>query len=191
MLPCLTTEGAEEFSAASAPSFAASPAADIEKCPRPAFRTVHAAPDPVSVKNSIFRRRCCSAPGKSSKHWKPSPDWKKPPRSKGLSGNGCSASPPSLCFPHTMSLAIVRSRGLDGLSAPAVAVGVHIAVACPGHPGGLPDTEVKGFPGSGARGLLSSGLNFQPNASPSIWPHRCRIRALTCRLHWCSPPQPD
>jgi hypothetical protein len=43
-----------------------------------------------------------------------------------------------------MALAIVRSRGLDGLAAPAVAVEVHLAGGLPSVTlVGLPDTEVK------------------------------------------------
>ncbi len=60
-----------------------------------------------------------------------------------------------------MSLAIVHSRGLDGLSAPAVAVEVHIAGGLPRVTlVGLPDTEVKEATDRVRAALLSSGFEF-------------------------------
>ncbi len=60
-----------------------------------------------------------------------------------------------------MSLAIVHSRGLYGLSAPAVAVEVHIAGGLPRVTlVGLPDTEVKEATDRVRAALLSSGFEF-------------------------------
>jgi magnesium chelatase family protein len=63
-----------------------------------------------------------------------------------------------------MSLAVLHSRALDGLSAPAVAVEVHIA---PGLPRitlvGLADTEVKEARERVQAALVQSGLEFPHN----------------------------
>ena len=60
-----------------------------------------------------------------------------------------------------MSLAIVHSRGLDGLSAPAVAVEVYISGGLPRVTlVGLPDTEVKEAGDRVRAALLSSGFEF-------------------------------
>ena len=60
-----------------------------------------------------------------------------------------------------MSLAIVHSRSLDGLSAPAVAVEVHITGGLPRVTlVGLPDTEVKEAGDRVRAALLSCGFEF-------------------------------
>ena len=60
-----------------------------------------------------------------------------------------------------MPLAIVHSRGLDGLSAPEVAVEVHLAGGLPGVTlVGLPDTEVKEARDRVRAALLNSGFDF-------------------------------
>lgn len=60
-----------------------------------------------------------------------------------------------------MSLAILRSRGLDGLAAPEVAVEVHLASGLPGFAlVGLPDTEVKEARDRVRAALLNSGFDF-------------------------------
>ena len=60
-----------------------------------------------------------------------------------------------------MSLAIVHSRGLDGLCAPPVAVEVHIAGGLPGVTlVGLPDTEVKEARDRVRAALQNSGFEF-------------------------------
>ncbi len=62
-----------------------------------------------------------------------------------------------------MPLAIVNSRGLDGLSAPEVAVEVHLAGGLPGVTlVGLPDTEVKEARDRVRAALQNSGFDF-PN----------------------------
>jgi magnesium chelatase family protein len=60
-----------------------------------------------------------------------------------------------------MPLAIVHSRGLDGLSAPEIAVEVHLAGGLPGVTlVGLPDTEVKEARDRVRAALLNSGFDF-------------------------------
>lgn len=60
-----------------------------------------------------------------------------------------------------MPLAIVHSRGLDGLSAPEVAVEVHLAGGLPGVTlVGLPDTEVKEARDRVRAALQNSGFDF-------------------------------
>ena len=60
-----------------------------------------------------------------------------------------------------MPLAIVHSRGLDGLSAPEVAVEVHLAGGLPQVTlVGLPDTEVKEARDRVRAALQNSGFEF-------------------------------
>jgi magnesium chelatase family protein len=60
-----------------------------------------------------------------------------------------------------MALAIVHSRGLDGLAAPAVAVEVHLAAGLPNVTlVGLPDTEVKEARDRVRAALQNSGFEF-------------------------------
>jgi len=60
-----------------------------------------------------------------------------------------------------MPLAIVHSRGLDGLSAPEVAVEVHLAGGLPSFTlVGLPDTEVKEARDRVRAALQNSGFDF-------------------------------
>lgn len=60
-----------------------------------------------------------------------------------------------------MSLAIVHSRGLDGLSAPEVAVEVHLAGGLPSFTlVGLPDTEVKEARDRVRAALQNAGFDF-------------------------------
>jgi len=60
-----------------------------------------------------------------------------------------------------MSLAILRSRALDGLAAPEVAVEVHLAGGLPSFTlVGLPDTEVKEARDRVRAALLNSGFEF-------------------------------
>ncbi len=60
-----------------------------------------------------------------------------------------------------MSLAIVHSRGLDGLAAPEVAVEVHLASGLPNLTlVGLPDTEVKEARDRVRAALQNSGFEF-------------------------------
>ena len=67
-----------------------------------------------------------------------------------------------------MPLAIVHSRGLDGLSAPEVAVEVHLAGGLPGVTlVGLPDVEVKEARDRVRAALLNSGFDF-PNRRITI-----------------------
>ncbi len=60
-----------------------------------------------------------------------------------------------------MPLAIVRSRGLDGLAAPAVAVEVHLSGGLPSVTlVGLPDTEVKEARDRVRAAIINSGFEF-------------------------------
>jgi len=63
-----------------------------------------------------------------------------------------------------MSLAVVHSRGLDGLNAPEVTVEVHLANGLPSFTlVGLADTEVKEARERVRAALLTSGLEFPSN----------------------------
>src|SRR5512143_1421519 len=63
-----------------------------------------------------------------------------------------------------MSLAVVRSRSLDGLAAPEVTVEVHLANGLPSFTlVGLADTEVKEARERVRAALLHSGLEFPHN----------------------------
>ncbi len=63
-----------------------------------------------------------------------------------------------------MSLAVVHSRALDGLNAPAVTVEVHLANGLPSFTlVGLADTEVKEARERVRAALQNSGLNFPAN----------------------------
>ncbi len=60
-----------------------------------------------------------------------------------------------------MALAIVRSRGLDGLAAPPVAVEVHLSGGLPSVAlVGLPDTEVKEARDRVRAAIVNSGFEF-------------------------------
>ncbi len=60
-----------------------------------------------------------------------------------------------------MALAVVHSRGLDGLSAPPVTVEVHLASGLPSFTlVGLPDTEVKEARDRVRAALINSGFDF-------------------------------
>lgn len=60
-----------------------------------------------------------------------------------------------------MPLAVVRSRGLDGLAAPAVAVEVHLSGGLPSVTlVGLPDTEVKEARDRVRAAILNAGFEF-------------------------------
>jgi len=62
-----------------------------------------------------------------------------------------------------MSLAILRSRSLDGLSAPEVAVEVHLANGLPSFTlVGLPDTEVREARDRVRAAIVNSGFEFPP-----------------------------
>src|SRR5688572_27473911 len=63
-----------------------------------------------------------------------------------------------------MSLAVIRSRALDGLAAPEVTVEVHLANGLPSFTlVGLADTEVKEARERVRAALLHSGLDFPHN----------------------------
>ena len=67
-----------------------------------------------------------------------------------------------------MPLAVVHSRGLDGLAAPPVAVEVHLAGGLPGVTlVGLPDVEVREARDRVRAALLNSGFDF-PNRRITI-----------------------
>ena len=60
-----------------------------------------------------------------------------------------------------MALAIVHSRGLDGLQAPPVTVEVHLASGLPSFTlVGLPDTEVKEARDRVRAAIVNSGFEF-------------------------------
>jgi magnesium chelatase family protein len=68
-----------------------------------------------------------------------------------------------------MSLAVVHSRALDGLSAPAVTVEVHLANGLPAfNLVGLADTEVKEARERVRAALLSVGLDFPMNRRVTV-----------------------
>lgn len=89
-----------------------------------------------------------------------------------------------------MPLAIVHSRGLDGLSAPEVAVEVHLAGGLPSITlVGLPDTEVKEARDRVRAALQNSGFpspskRITVNLAPADLPKESD--ASTCRLHSAS-----
>jgi magnesium chelatase family protein len=63
-----------------------------------------------------------------------------------------------------MSLAVIRSRSLDGLEAPEVTVEVHLANGLPSFTlVGLADTEVKEARERVRAALLNCGLEFPTN----------------------------
>lgn len=60
-----------------------------------------------------------------------------------------------------MALAVVHSRGLDGLSAPPVRVEVHLAAGLPSFTlVGLPDVEVREARDRVRAALVNSGFEF-------------------------------
>jgi magnesium chelatase family protein len=60
-----------------------------------------------------------------------------------------------------MSLAVLKSRGLDGLDAPEVTVEVHLAAGLPTFSlVGLPDTEVKEARDRVRAALVNCGFDF-------------------------------
>ncbi len=68
-----------------------------------------------------------------------------------------------------MSLAVVHSRGLDGLNAPAVQVEVHLANGLPGFTlVGLADTEVKESRERVRAAMLTSGFAFPHNKRVTV-----------------------
>ena len=68
-----------------------------------------------------------------------------------------------------MSLAVVNSRGLDGLDAPEVTVEVHLANGLPSFTlVGLADTEVKEARERVRAALASSGLAFPHNRRVTV-----------------------
>ena len=66
-----------------------------------------------------------------------------------------------------MSIALVRTRALEGLAAPEVTVEVHLANGLPAFSlVGLPDTEVREARDRVRAAIQSSGSNFPSVASP-------------------------
>lgn len=85
-----------------------------------------------------------------------------------------------------MSLAVIRSRALDGLSAPEVTVEVHLANGLPSFTlVGLADTEVKEARERVRAALQNSGLDFPHNKriTVNLAPADLPRRALPPYLH--------
>ena len=87
-----------------------------------------------------------------------------------------------------MSLAVLRSRGLEGLFAPQVTVEVHLAAGLPAFTlVGLPDTEVREARDRVRAAIQNCGFEFPQRRSISRRPTCPRNRAAsTSPSRWAS-----